>query len=44
MATLQCDGHRRDELATVGPIPGEILWGAAARRYQAGVELERLPE
>jgi sulfite oxidase len=28
MATLQCAGHRRDELATVGPIPGEIMWGA----------------
>lgn len=28
MATLQCAGHRRDELAAVGPIPGEIMWGA----------------
>jgi sulfite oxidase len=28
MATLQCAGHRRDELAAVGPIPGEIPWGA----------------
>jgi sulfite oxidase len=28
MATLQCAGHRRDELAAFQPIPGEILWGA----------------
>src|SRR5438128_2731025 len=28
MATLECAGHRRDELAAVGPIPGEIMWGA----------------
>jgi len=28
MATLQCAGHRRDELAAVGSIPGEIIWGA----------------
>jgi sulfite oxidase len=28
MATLQCAGHRRDELAAVAPIPGEIIWGA----------------
>jgi len=28
MATLQCAGHRRDELAAVRPIPGEIPWGA----------------
>ena len=28
MATLQCAGHRRDELAAVAPIPGEIPWGA----------------
>lgn len=28
MATLQCAGHRRDELAIVGPIPGEIIWEA----------------
>jgi sulfite oxidase len=28
MATLQCAGHRRDELAAVQPIPGEIPWGA----------------
>ena len=28
MATLQCAGHRRDELAAFRPIPGEILWGA----------------
>jgi sulfite oxidase len=28
MATLQCAGHRRDELAVLKPIPGEIPWGA----------------
>jgi sulfite oxidase len=28
MATLQCAGHRRDELAALRPIPGEIPWGA----------------
>src|SRR2546421_4160556 len=28
IATLQCAGHRRDELAAVQPIPGEIPWGA----------------
>lgn len=28
MATLQCAGHRRDELAAVQPIAGEIPWGA----------------
>jgi sulfite oxidase len=28
MATLQCAGYRRDELAAVHPIPGEIPWGA----------------
>jgi sulfite oxidase len=28
MATLQCAGHRRDELAAYRPIPGEIPWGA----------------
>jgi sulfite oxidase len=27
-ATLQCAGHRRDELVAVAPIPGEIPWGA----------------
>jgi sulfite oxidase len=30
MATLQCAGHRRDELAAMQPIPGEIPWGAEA--------------
>ena len=30
MATLQCAGHRRRELATIQPIPGEIPWGAEA--------------
>ncbi len=28
MATLQCAGHRRKELAALQPIPGEIPWGA----------------
>ena len=28
MATLQCAGHRRKELATLQPIPGEIPFGA----------------
>jgi len=28
MATLQCAGHRRTELAALKPIPGEIPWGA----------------
>lgn len=27
-ATLICAGHRRDELAALRPLPGEILWGA----------------
>jgi sulfite oxidase len=30
MATLQCAGHRRKELAALRPIPGEIPWGADA--------------
>jgi DMSO/TMAO reductase YedYZ molybdopterin-dependent catalytic subunit len=30
MATLQCAGHRRNELATLQPIPGEIPWGEDA--------------
>ena len=30
VATLQCAGHRRKELAALRPIPGEIPWGAAA--------------
>jgi DMSO/TMAO reductase YedYZ molybdopterin-dependent catalytic subunit len=30
IATLQCAGHRRSELATIQPIPGEISWGAEA--------------
>lgn len=29
-ATLQCAGNRRDELARVAPIPGELPWGAHA--------------
>jgi sulfite oxidase len=28
IATLQCAGHRRKELAEFQPIPGEIPWGA----------------
>ena len=28
VATLQCAGHRRNELAAIQPIPGEIPWGA----------------
>jgi sulfite oxidase len=28
IATLQCAGHRRKELAALQPIPGEIPWGA----------------
>ncbi len=30
IATLQCAGHRRKELAALQPIPGEIPWGADA--------------
>src|SRR2546425_8901649 len=30
MATLQCAGHRRKELAALRPIPGEIPWSADA--------------
>lgn len=29
-ATLQCAGHRRDELMRLRAIPGEVPWGAAA--------------
>lgn len=29
-ATLQCAGNRRDELAVVAPIPGELPWSAEA--------------
>lgn len=29
-AALQCAGNRRDELAEVAPIPGELLWGPGA--------------
>jgi len=29
-ATLQCAGNRREELAAVAPIPGELPWGAGA--------------
>lgn len=29
-ATLQCAGNRRDELARVRPVPGEVPWGASA--------------
>ena len=30
MATLQCAGNRRYEMAAVKPIPGEVEWGAQA--------------
>jgi len=30
MATLQCAGHRRNELSALQPIPGKIPWGADA--------------
>lgn len=30
MATLQCAGNRRDELAAFTPTPGELPWGANA--------------
>jgi sulfite oxidase len=30
VAALQCAGNRRDELAAVAPIPGELPWTAAA--------------
>jgi sulfite oxidase len=30
MATLQCAGNRRQEMAAVEPIPGELPWGAEA--------------
>jgi sulfite oxidase len=30
MATLQCAGNRRDELAAIEPIPDEIIWGHGA--------------
>src|SRR5262249_46489583 len=30
VATLQCAGNRRDELLALGPIPGELVWGADA--------------
>jgi sulfite oxidase len=30
MATLQCAGNRRCEMAVVGAIPGEVPWGAQA--------------
>src|ERR1700743_1375720 len=29
-ATLQCAGNRRQEMAAVEPIPGELPWGAEA--------------
>lgn len=28
MATLQCAGSRRDELAAIAPLPGEVPWSA----------------
>src|ERR1700676_1703815 len=30
LAVLQCAGHRREELASLRPIPGEIAWGGEA--------------
>ncbi len=30
LAVLQCAGHRREELAALHPIPGEIAWGVEA--------------
>lgn len=30
MATLQCAGQRREEMAAVRPIPGELPWGQEA--------------
>lgn len=30
MATLQCAGNRRDELAEIAPIPNELPWSAGA--------------
>ena len=30
MTTLQCAGSRRDELAAIAPLPGEVLWSAQA--------------
>jgi sulfite oxidase len=30
VATVQCAGNRRAELAAVRPIPGQVPWGAAA--------------
>ena len=40
-ATLQCAGQRRDELAAVRPIPGELPWGAepVSNARWAGVRL-----
>jgi sulfite oxidase len=41
-ATLQCAGSRRDELTSVRPIPGELLWGAEpiGTTLWAGVPLQ----
>jgi len=30
MATLQCAGNRRAEMAAIAPIPGEVEWGSQA--------------
>lgn len=30
MATLQCAGNRRHEMAAIAPIPGEVPWGSQA--------------
>ena len=36
VATLQCAGHRRNELAAVQPIPGEIPWGQRRSAMRSG--------
>ncbi len=44
IATLQCAGHRRKELAALRPIPEEIPWGAEAMSTAAwrGVPLREI--
>lgn len=44
IATLQCAGHRRKELAALRPIPEEIPWGAEAMSTAAwrGVPLREV--
>ena len=45
-AALQCAGNRRDELAAVSPIPGQVPWGAGAvgNAIWGGVRLRDLLE